>query len=412
MKESVNKTLIIITAVLAVMVIAAAGIFGGILISRKGGNSRNAEAEQEKTVLNQDSEGSDPEHNGSAGGDADENAEANAPADTESEGDVSGEELFTKYLEEELVPAYGVFRSPQEGVIRSNEMGERVDSEWLDPNGMFSASIYDFDKDGDEEMLIVVNREISKFAPPEDSDPTALSLVMYENENGEIHMSDAIVFGAGGEYDQEMYEDGDGEIHMSDATVFGTEGEYDQIIKKRSLSRDVWYGIRYAVSVTEIDGQVYLLCEDYTTALPLADGQDQNYWALTYHDKSLKYAWSFSQLGMASSGFEFGGYDYSDGECVRSEICFNEDEPEKADEEYRDMYLDEALTTFLGKHGISVGQELSLYATDGIAKSIYSDNPDVTRLFELKNECINADYEAGEYQYRITNLLYGILPAD
>ena len=76
------------------------------------------------------------------------------------------------------------------------------------------------------------------------------------------------------------------------------------------------------------------------------------------------------------------------------------------------MYLDEALTTFIGKHGINVGQELSLYWTDGLVKSIYSDNPDVTRLFELKNECINEDYEAGEYQYRVTNLLYGELLKD
>lgn len=383
--SGVNKILILAAAVLGVVTVVAIGLVVKLYLGH--GEEKNSQTAdnfvmEEQSKLSEQDAGN-PDEKVAEGDDPAMEIRTDTARTAVEEINANGEErdLFVRYLNEKLVPMFGVFRSPQEGVLHGI-----AESEWLDPDGMFCASIYDFDKDGDEEMLIVVNREISKYAPLEDSDPTALSLVMYENENGVIQLSDAIVFGAGGEYDHET--------------------------EKKSLSPDEWCGIRYAVSVTEIDGQVYLLCEDYTVALNFGDGMEQNYWALTYHDKSLKYAWSFSQNGPGSSGFVFRGYDYLDGECVHSEICYSEEEPEKTDEAYRDMYLDEALTTFIGKHGINVGQELSLYWTDGLVKSIYSDNPDVTRLFELKNECINEDYEAGEYQYRVTNLLYGELLKD
>ena len=162
------------------------------------------------------------------------------------------------------------------------------------------------------------------------------------------------------------------------------------------------------MSVTEVEGQVYLLCENYLQAIIFGDGINQNHWALTYQNNSLDYAFSFTQVEGGSGDFMFAGYDYADGELVKSAICYSEFFETEVDEAYSGMNFFEAMSAFFETHGISVNQDLPEYVPYDVMTSIFSDNPDVTLLFELRNECTNSEeYDAFEFLYRITDLSYG-----
>ena len=128
------------------------------------------------------------------------------------------------------------------------------------------------------------------------------------------------------------------------------------------------------------------------------------------HDNAFDFSYAYTQIDGGSSDFVFGGYEYSDGRCVSSQICFSEDDYNgvRADEEYQGLDFGESVAAFFQSHGITANEGISQY--DPGSNSIFSDNPDVTLLFELRNESPASDLDAGIYQYRITNLVYGELP--
>ena len=391
-KIPVNKILIIIALNLLILVIAAGATVLVLNITHKDDKAEapvaESEAEEWIGLDNADSK--------------DISAAPATPADDNSAGKQETYEGFRQYLNDILIPEFGIFRSPQKGSIRSDDLGAPVDGRWFDPGGMFSATIYDFDKDGDDEMLVILNSKIGSFDVPASDGSSAISLGIYENENGEIYPADSVMFGTIGA----LYKNENGELNV----YGGANRNNDKNIEGIPLYGDEWYGLRYDVSVTESRGTVYLLCESRMWGENFGDGINTNYWALTYHDKALDFSYAYTQINGGSSDFVYGGYEYSNGECVDSQICYSEDEYNevKADDEYQGMDFDRALAAFFQNHGITVDEEVSRYYPGN--DSIFTGNPDVTLLFELKNESIAGDPDAGIYQYRITNRIYGELP--
>lgn len=346
----------------------------------------NHNAEPANEEQSEDLSTDDPEKEGSS-------ADADSPADTDSSADEENKsEVFREYLDEELIPKYGLFKSPQEGTVRSdvyrtNDEGRWVYTEWLNPNGILNASIYDFDMDGDEEMLLIISSDGDDFGTPSDDGSGTIYLVIYENDNGKIRLADSVLFGV-------------------DENCFGDV--YDWNMSRITLPRDDWYVFFYDVSVAKVDGQVYLLCENNSCTGPFADGSFMSYWALTYRDNSLEYAYIYTQNGWGSSGFEFLGFEYSNGKCVSSETCYNEDEYGlEVDKAYVGMDFSESVAAFFKKQGVVTDRNIEPYGPNYTSKSIFSNNADVSLLFELRNEWISQDYDTGIHKFRMTNHSYG-----
>ena len=131
-------------------------------------------------------------------------------------------ELFEQALSE-LVSDYEVFNPDQRGTMR-----QTVDR-WLNPRGVISATIKDFDGDGEEEMM-VFHTESSAENPD-----------LYE-----IQMS--------------MYEIKEGRAVIEDKALFRPYN--DQWEMAVYLSENEWNEVSFRVNLVENQGHSYVMCEE------------------------------------------------------------------------------------------------------------------------------------------------------
>ena len=228
-KSSGNKILIVIASVLLALVIIVGTAVLVLYITNKDDTGAEQVAESESSE--------EPDTGDADDADAGDIAfEAETPEDDNSAGKQDTDEDFRQYLNDVLIPEFGVFKSPQKGAIHSDDYGATIDGEWFDPSGMFSASIYDFDRDGDDEMLVILNSEINRFDVPASSGSSAISLGIYEDDNGEIHLADSVMFGTIGA----LYKNEDGELRVYD----GTNRNNDEDIEGIPLYGDAWQDSR------------------------------------------------------------------------------------------------------------------------------------------------------------------------
>ena len=260
------------------------------------------------------------------------------PAETEP---VTAEGIFRAYIQQELIPAYGLFETPQQGDMRRNT------DKWLKPSGILSAGCKDLDGDGEEELVVLHMQQ--------------------EGEEYGLRM--------------DVYETVDG------AAVLADSKPVEPFIEERvdtsgalSMPEDCWTTILWDVTAVEVQGQTYLVCESQQVWSYFANGSSQDYWAYIYNGKELEYACSFTQTAGGSSDFEYHGYEFQEGELKGGELLYSEwyDTPGKYDS------FEEALKSLFGKYGIQTKAQESGWSNE----SILSEANEMERILEFSNTMI------------------------
>ena len=251
-------------------------------------------------------------------------------------------ELFEQALSE-LVSDYEVFNPDQRGTMR-----QTVDR-WLNPRGVISATIKDFDGDGEEEMMVF------------HTEPSAENPDLYE-----IQMS--------------MYEIKEGRAVIEDKALFRPYN--DQWEMAVYLSENEWNEVSFRVNLVENQGHSYVMCEEESVAGAFADGQDRNYWAMIYEDGKWEYALSYTQTAGGSAGFAYTGYEFDEGR-VNSQLYYEEDGAWRGTEAlYGDFST--AIREYFDKYGIHLRSHPAEYGLN--VGSLLADDNDKQKIFEFTNE--------------------------
>lgn len=267
------------------------------------------------------------------------------------------EALFEEALSE-LVSVYGVFNSDQSGIMR------QTSDRWLNPRGVISATITDFDQDDEEEMLVC-------YMEPSEGSPDSCEMVL------------------------SMYEIGQGEAVLADKVLFHTYN--DKWEERLSLSEAQWVNVDYYVNLVRSQDRVYIMCEQENIAGAFADGQDRNYWTMVYQDGGWQYAGSFTQTDGGSSGFAYTGYEFEQGTLVNSQLYYDEQGRWTGSNPlYEDFST--AIREFFGRQEIRVRGESAEYGSNG--RSILSDDNDRTAVFTFHSGLSHTAGQGTVYQCR------------
>lgn len=279
-------------------------------------------------------------------------------------------DMFREYLAGTLIPAYGVFDPYQSGTMHSME------EKWLDPAGVMDAMIFDFDQDGQDEMLVCYTQQ--------DGGETSyvVNMAMYEITDGKVELASSVPFVAYHDMQQ--------------------GGVWSQPV---ALSEEEWCEMSLNASVVNVNGICYILCEQYRLYSAFADGQTQDYWALTYQNGTFQYALSFTQVGGGSAEFKYAGYDFTDGNCTNRQMYYNE----SYEDEESAMYdtFESAIIAFFDKYGIHIKTDIDHYRKDNKGTILSLGENDIIRLFDFANDMQNYDYNEGIYDFRAALTSYG-----
>lgn len=294
-----------------------------------------------------------------------EEDEGEEPEDSEavkaSEGQQEKEPgaLFEEALSE-LVSVYGVFNANQSGIMR------QTSDRWLNPRGVISATIADFDQDDEKEMM-VCRMEPSEGSP----DSCELVLGMYEVVQEEAVLADEVPFHA---YNDKWEE-------------------------RVSLSEAQWEDVSYYLNLVRSQNRLYLMCEQENLAKVFADGQDRNYWTMVYEDGSWQYASSFTQTDGGSSGFAYTGYEFEEGALVNSQVYYDQEGRWRGS---NPLYADfsTAIREFFGRQEIRLRSESAEYGFN--EGSILSGDNDRTAVFTFHNVLSHVAGQSMVYQCQAT----------
>lgn len=263
--------------------------------------------------------------------------------------DIESEELpeadpkaaFSEALSD-LISTYGVFRTNQSGVMSTTQ------DSWMNPGGVISATILDFDLDGEEEMMVCY------------TEPSA-------DMSGEYEIMLA------------MYEAAEGNAVLADKVPLVAYQEWNGAFR---LSGNQWMDIFLDVNAVRANGRCYIMFEERQIARAFADGQDNNYWLMVYEDGKWNYAGSFTQDAIGSAGFSYTGYEFENGALVSSQVYYDEQSMwEGTSALYEDFSV--AITEFFGKFGIRLISDVDLYGSDVIP--MLADDNDKTAIFAFTN---------------------------
>lgn len=271
----------------------------------------------------------------------------------------------------ELISEYGIFDANQSGTMRES------DDEWLEPTGVMSATILDFDLDGSDEMLVCVAEaaEDCENSYSGSDDAYHIVMYMYENDEGEVKQTDSMVLAA-----------------YKETEEYGIE--YVDV----DLWKNYWTTGAISISAVLVHDTYYFFCENYSVYSAFADGFHRDYWVLEYADGVLQYAGSFAQMGESSEGFAFEGYSFEDGICVSSDTYYNywwNCGWSSVAALYRD--LDEAITAFFGEYGIRIDSE-GVYNP----QTILSSENNVIAVLEFQNKMTEYDYDNHIHYFSVT----------
>ena len=201
----------------------------------------------------------------------------------------------------------------------------------MNPGGVISATILDFDLDGEEEMMVCY------------TEPSA-------DMSGEYEIMLA------------MYEAAEGNAVLADKVPLVAYQEWNGAFR---LSGNQWMDIFLDVNAVRTNGRCYIMFEERQIARAFADGQDNNYWLMVYEDGKWNYAGSFTQDAIGSAGFSYTGYEFENGALVSSQVYYDEQSMwEGTSALYEDFSV--AITEFFGKFGIRLISDVDLYGSDVI----------------------------------------------
>lgn len=298
-------------------------------------------------------------------------ADLAADAQNEEQKDApSPEDLYRKYFDETLVPTYGIFASRQSGTMHSTE------EKWLKPSGIMDVMLLDFDQDGALEMLVCYTWQRGG------QDTYDIYMAMYEMIDGKVELASNVPFAA-----------------------------YHDAIQNESWNETLleaeWCEMSLNASAVQVDGIYYIVCEAYRVYGAFADGQSQDYWAMTYQNGELQYAFSFTQTGGGSSDFEYTGYEFVDGICTEAEIYYDEWYENEGTALYDSF--DSAITAFFNKHGIRIKKDLDHYRNEDKSTILLMGENNIVNLFEFVNNMIRSDYSMSTFDFEAALKAYGTL---
>lgn len=169
-----------------------------------------------------------------------------------------------------LVAEQGAFDPSQSGIMYDWE------DDWLDPNGVLSATILDFDGDGENELLVCATEP----CPHQTTDEFYhVVLSMYEVKGKTVVLADSMVLNG-------YLENLDGTLSdQAEPTLRENSGWNDSII----------------VNALPMHSRYYLLCEYQSYSTVYTDGSMDAYWMLEYQDEAFRYVCSFPRMGPSSS---------------------------------------------------------------------------------------------------------------
>lgn len=248
----------------------------------------------------------------------------------------------------ELVSQYGIFNDKQSAIVDDSSI------EWLDPQGVMSANVMDFDNDGASEMLVF-------YSKPCTQDETMYSIMMdmYEFQNGVAELADSTI--------------ALGYVYASESASYGDSG---------MLCKDQGVDVGYCYNIANVNGENLILCQDEEICSLYCDGVYLEYWAMAYNGTKFQYRFDYAQNGPESDGFEYYGYEFKDGDVSNKKLCYSQyDDPSSDGSGYA-----KALTEYFKQYGVSTD------VTNDSA-SIYQPQKGLEQLLSLqmKGEALSTD---------------------
>ncbi len=249
-----------------------------------------------------------------------------------------------------IVTEHGLFADSQSASVAGWDSYN-----WLDCSGVMAATIFDFDSDGQDEMLVCIAENLDINETYCDID-----LYMWEVEDGGAVLAD-------------VYANGD----------ISTEAISDLIIMYHTLPTD--------------DG-CYILCERCYGPEWVYDIMTGGsvYWIVEYTDGSFQKVAEYTQPGGYAE--DNIGTEYENGEVVSSQVYYN-DIASEGEALYDDS--DEAMTAFFEKYGIRINMT---NAGTTHSESVYAPMLDDAELiFDFQNTMTDTYVvEVGEWNFSAT----------
>ena len=170
-------------------------------------------------------------------------------------------ELYYRYIENELIPKYGLASlDPVQGFL-SNEDG----SAWFQPGGIVSAYIDDLDHDGKAELLLFYFKEKeSSKGKGQIYSTFNLYAAVFELKNGTPYQLDET------------------KLHAYNG-------------REISIASNHWIKTNLFISSVIVNGNQYIMIEFLESAAVFAELGYSNYWGIELVDDQIKFAFSFSQ---------------------------------------------------------------------------------------------------------------------
>ncbi|MCD7818855.1 MAG: hypothetical protein LUH07_07365, partial [Lachnospiraceae bacterium] len=297
--------------------------------------------------------------------------------DTEQIDDETATIIFQQKLDE-LVSQYGVFEAEQSGFM------QWASDKWLDPSGILSATILDFDSDGALEMLVCISEECPHQAMDYDyvSHQYHISMEVYEIENGMAVNLCSTLFGA--------YTESEYSSDNQDEVGFDEEMANNEYI---------------SANIFEINEEYFIVCEAKSVYFAFTIGQWQSYWIMKYNGVEFQYVGSLTQTAGGNGGYEYTAYSFDNGLAVIDTLYYSEQNEHSGDALYNSIR--EAVRAFFGTYDIDTSDFIIDYenADDGACdlQSTFLRSNNITEAFTFTNSEINFNYDAsanigtGEY---------------
>ncbi len=202
-------------------------------------------------------------------------------------------------------------------VENQNAYLSEENKEWLSPIGILGHTVYDFDNDGKDELLVVR----SVFLKGKTN--AYIYLDMYENKYGRVKLAATKAF-----------------------SPYRADGD-----SLPSFTTSLTAELSIHLNVVNTSGKNYIVCEESSFGSAFSQGCTTNYWMLEYKNNAFSYVASFTQTAGDTVGYEFTGYDFSAGAVSGSNIYYR-------DYTYKDSstldHFGTAVSDYFARFGIMV----------------------------------------------------------
>ncbi len=278
--------------------------------------------------------------------------------------EASAENLFSEAVQS-LTDVYGVFEKAQTGTMSSPE------DEWFAPGGVISATVLDFDSDGETEMLVFV-------AQPGRLDSYQITMQMYEIQNNKAVAVATAPLGC-------PY--GDDEMKLA-RQVF-------------TLDRNNFELAQLCVTAVQTESKCYILGEYSGDGRPFASGSDAGYWVMEYTNGAFQDVCAFAR-DAGSDPMPYTVCDFENGKLKNIQAILTSEH-----EEYYNPTP--VIADYFSGYGMIVDLEHEVGYISRVAEmsptaykeysSILTKENKTTRLFCYSNRWVNTRTYFGPYTF-------------